>query len=171
MEAYIGYGLRGQFGCSATVTSPKDFTETGVLVITDLFKIINEKMRILGIDYGDSKIGLAIGETDANLASPFVIVQNNDSTIELLQKYVKDENVEKIVVGIPYGESYEITAQAEKVQKFIIILNDNFSIPIDTVDERYSTTEAKRLMKEGSIKGEDDMIAAMLLLQAYMDKK
>lgn len=128
-------------------------------------------MRILGIDYGDNKIGLAVGETDVSLASPFVIIQNNDLMLDLIDKYIKDENIEKMVVGIPYGNNYEITKQAEKVESFIKTLNDKFSIPVDTIDERFTTAEANKLMRAGDIKGEDDAIAAMLLLQSYMDKK
>ncbi len=127
-------------------------------------------MRILGVDYGSSKIGLALGETDARLATPFGVLAGTDDVLEKLTKLIRSEGVSLVVVGIPYTEALEESVQAGHVREFIAKLTEMTPVPIVTVDERYSTAEAKRLMQEDTIKGEDDAIAAMTILQAYMDQ-
>jgi putative Holliday junction resolvase len=124
-------------------------------------------MRILGIDFGESKIGLALGETDARIASPFMVIKND--ILQILE-IIRNEDIQKVVVGVPYTDAYAMTQQAEKVTMFVQQLREATNVEVDTIDERFSTAEAKRLMLDDEIKGEDDAIAAMVILQGYMDR-
>ncbi len=127
-------------------------------------------MRILGIDYGSSKIGLALGETDARLATPFGVIDATKDVVMTIKDIVAREGVSRVVVGVPYTDDLKLSVQAEQVMRFIEKLQEHMTVPVVTVDERFSTAEAKRLMLEDTIKGEDDAIAAMTILQAYMDQ-
>jgi len=128
-------------------------------------------MRILGIDYGRSKIGLAMGETDANLATPFGVVKNSDNVLQELADLISLEGVSKVIVGVPYDEEMELSKQAEEVMLFVDTLKEKIIVPLETIDERFSTAQAKRLMLDDDIKGEDDAIAAMTIVQSYLDQQ
>lgn len=128
-------------------------------------------MRVLGIDYGKSKIGLAMGETDARLATPYGILENTNHTFEDFEDLVVNEGIKKVVVGVPLSQDQGLTIQAEEVILFVSELKKRLDIPVETIDERFSTAEAKRLMLDDDIKGNDDAIAAMTILQAYLDQQ
>lgn len=127
-------------------------------------------MRILGIDYGSSKIGLALGETDARLATPFGVIDATKDVVTHITDIITREGVSQVVVGVPYTEDLQLSVQAEQVMRFIEKLQKHVTVPVITVDERFSTAEAKRLMLEDTLVGEDDAIAAMTILQGYMDQ-
>ncbi|MFH1225882.1 MAG: Holliday junction resolvase RuvX [bacterium] len=122
-------------------------------------------MKLLGIDYGDRHLGLAIADSETKLASPWQIIGNN--FIEL-KRIITEEKIEKIVVGRPIGHR----GQLAKTKKFLELLKNNLTLPIDTEDERFSTVMANKLIKGNKKKGErDDAISAMLILQSYLDRK
>ena len=119
-------------------------------------------MKILGIDYGRSKIGLAIA--DGNLAGPMGVVRYTDSKLleDKLKKIIEENNVEKIVVGISEGKI------AEESKKFAE------SIGAATFDETLSTQEAQIRSREAGIGQKkrhemEDAYAATIMLQNYLD--
>lgn len=125
-------------------------------------------MKLLGIDYGDAKVGLAVADTESGLALPYKILKKdgwNDLIIEL-QKICKDERIERIVIGLPVGASGNESEQARRTREFAKKLDADTNIPIDFIDERYSTQEAQKL---AAGKDEDDL-AAMLVLQSYLER-
>ncbi len=125
-------------------------------------------MRILGIDYGDKKIGTAFGDSGAGIAVPLDVVQNaGDATIRAFAKQVKDEDIGLIVVGAPL--SSQSTAQLEKVRAFTAKLAAAVSVPIAEEDESFTTAESRRLMAEGETAAEEDALAAMLIVQQYLN--
>lgn len=134
-------------------------------------------MSILGIDYGDKKIGLA--KSAGTLAMPLKIIDNTggEKVIEVLKRICQDENIDSIVVGVPLSMSEKglrevdrKNSQMKKVLGFIEILKMNVSIPVITEDERLSTKMAQNL-KRGLRKDlPDDAIAAMLILQSHIDR-
>lgn len=126
-------------------------------------------MRILGIDYGTKKIGFAIADTDVKMASPLMIMKNDEYFLPALKKLVADEMIDKLVVGKPQGTGFETVSYVEEIEKFVVMLNDILPVPVITFDESYTTHEAQRLMKESRNRGEDDDLAAMVILQAYID--
>ncbi|OQA37145.1 MAG: putative Holliday junction resolvase [Parcubacteria group bacterium ADurb.Bin326] len=126
-------------------------------------------MKYLGIDYGDSKVGLAIADSETKLALPYKIISGKDwqKLFTDLSDIIRAEGVESIVVGVPINAQNESASiQEKRVRQFIESLEERF---IDTeiipYDERFSTQAAQRL----GAGGKDDDVAAMLILQNYID--
>lgn len=125
-------------------------------------------MRILGIDWGERKVGLAIA--DGPLAEPYKVLRYEDIEIlgEKIGEIVKNEKVEKIVVGISENKL------AQETEKFISALRSSLSAPVETFDETLTTQEAQKLAIEAGIKRSkrhefEDAYAATLMLQNYLD--
>ena len=132
--------------------------------------------RILAIDYGDQRIGLALSDPLKIIASPYkTIINNNDHIVDLIQDIIIREDVKLTIVGLPLAMSGEDTAQTKKVKNF----SDKLSlkgIKIKFIDERWSSKAAKRSMKDQGIKtGHNkslvDQTAAAIFLQQYLDQK
>ena len=123
-------------------------------------------MRLLGIDYGESKIGLAIGDDITKMALPFKILKESDMAkqVELIAQTIKVESIDLIVIGLPMSLQQNITEQTEHTQIFIKALKDR-GIEVELEDERLSSKAAQSL----GIK-EDDAVAAMQILQTYIDR-
>ena len=133
--------------------------------------------RILSIDYGDTRIGLAISDVMQIIAKPYKTIENisNDSVLETINVIIIEKNVEKIIVGLPLTLKNTFSEQTKKVQEFVSFLNNKINIPILTYDERLTSIEAKRsLVKQGvkikNKKGFVDMTAAAIFLQGYLDQ-
>jgi putative Holliday junction resolvase len=134
--------------------------------------------RILALDIGDRRIGVAMSDTLGILATPLTILdRKNDeqdivSIIDLLNKH----DAGLILAGLPRSLNGGIGQQAEKVQSFVEKLKQQTNVPIDFRDERFTTVDAQRLMREAAtkkrkIKTHDDAAAAAVLLQRYLDEK
>jgi putative Holliday junction resolvase len=134
--------------------------------------------RILAIDYGTKRVGLAV--TD-----PLQIIANTLATVETklvlayLKTYIAREEVSCIVVGKPLRLNGSDSESAVHVEKFVSLLANTFpSIPIARIDERYTSKIAKESMLEMGLKKKDrqqkgniDQISAVLILQSYMESK
>lgn len=119
-------------------------------------------MKILGIDYGRKKIGLAIA--DGSLSEPLRVIRYKDIKIlsEQLQKIIRENKIEKVVVGISEGE------MGEESKKFAEIIG------AETFDETLSTYNAQELSREAKVgrkkrKNLEDAYAASVMLQSYLD--
>lgn len=123
-------------------------------------------MKILGIDYGLRKIGLAISEGE--LAEPLSVVSNKQSVTNKISKICQKQKVEKIIIGLPEGEI------VEKVKEFGQKVADLTGLPVIYQDESLTSKEAVVKMIEAGKKREDrqrveDAIAAAIILQSYID--
>jgi len=131
--------------------------------------------RILGIDYGDLRIGLAISDESQIIAKPYKTLENKGKKFVLKEivKICKDDSVEEIVIGKPIMLSGEEGIQVEKVNGFIDFLKDNINVKIELEDERLTTVEAEKLLNEKDIpsKIDKDQISAYYILQNYLSKK
>lgn len=124
-------------------------------------------MQYLGIDYGDRWIGLALGDDEIRIASPFLTFENTgDATLIELETLVMSEGIDCIVVGVPLnpGESGE---QEEKTRAFMRELSYRVLCPVKEFDERFTSKEARTHMRAGG--GDEHALAAMLILQSYLD--
>ena len=132
-------------------------------------------MKILGIDYGTVRIGLAVGDTEVLLAFPIGTVQNIDGVIATIVEKAKEEGVSRIVLGVPRrlsGED-EKGETEEHVDHFLKGLREKTDIEIDTEDERLTTVIAeRRRMDTGTKKKKFDLDseAAVVLLETYMQR-
>jgi putative holliday junction resolvase len=133
--------------------------------------------RVLGIDYGDSRIGLAMSDPLKIIASPFKTIRNegNEKCLQVFQSLIKEKDVEAIVVGLPMGLKGQETAQTKKVREFADLLYA-LKLPIHLEDERLSSVSAEKSMiqqniKTGHNKGLIDQRAAAIILQQFLDKQ
>jgi putative Holliday junction resolvase len=133
-------------------------------------------MRILGLDYGDKRIGVAVcdelGITSQGLAT--ITRKNLKSDIERISEFIEKYGVEKIVIGFPLMLDGTEGIQCKKVNKFVEVLMSNFSIPVIKWDESLSTREAERILIEtnmGRKKRREvvDKLASVIILQSYLD--
>ena len=132
--------------------------------------------RFLAIDYGTSRVGLALSDPLKMIASPYRTIINNNNTIliEEIEKIIAAEDIELTIVGLPLGMAGQKTEQTKKVEEFVDKLTDR-GIIIKYEDERWSSVAAKRSMKEQNIKSGHnkdlvDQTAAAIFLQQYLDR-
>lgn len=134
--------------------------------------------RLLGLDIGDRKIGVALSDPEAILASPLTIIgrQVDLEDVKAILDIIQREQVNTIIVGLPRSMDGSIGGQAKKVMSFTAELKAHTGVPIEFRDERLSTVLANRLMREGGKKKKarqktgDDAIAAAVVLQGYLDE-
>jgi len=131
--------------------------------------------RVLGLDYGDSRIGLALSDPLKMIASPLKTISNKSSEFikKKLSDLIIDNDIELIVVGLPISLKGKETEQTKKVKLFIKKINC-FDIPIFTQDERLSSISAKKSLiiqkiKTGHNKQLIDSTAAAIFLQQFLD--
>ena len=133
-------------------------------------------MRILGLDVGDKRIGVAISDPDNILATPLTTITNDDNTraIDRILDIVNEYNIKQIIVGLPYSLNGSVGIQAEKTKAFIEGLSNRTEAVIHYRDERLSTVAAERMLREAGVKKEKikerrDAAAAAYVLQGYID--
>ncbi|MCX6785307.1 MAG: Holliday junction resolvase RuvX [Candidatus Komeilibacteria bacterium] len=129
--------------------------------------------NILGIDYGSSKVGLALGDSETKLASPFKVIAPADLFLEI-ERLIEHRGLDLAVMGLPLGLNSQETEQTKEVRQFAAELAEKISIPLVFEDERFSTAQAKKEGKASPTKREarsgDDAVAAMYILQSYLDR-
>ena len=133
--------------------------------------------KILGLDVGDVWIGVAISDALMLTAQPLMTIKRESNKIayEKIHETIKENNVEKVVVGLPKNMNNTIGPQSEKVIKFAEKLKNKFKVEIEYVDERMTTLMAEQVLIEGSVRRENrkkyiDKIAATYILQSYLDR-
>lgn len=126
-------------------------------------------MKFLAIDYGAKKIGLAIGDTETKIASPFKILENKGNIFDDLKSVCESEKIAKIVLGVPTGLKGVKSKQYDQVVAFATKLAETLRLDVIKQDENLSSSYAKRLLQGTKAKGEDDAVAAMIILQSYFD--
>ncbi len=133
--------------------------------------------RVLALDVGDKRIGVALSDPNGVLASPLTILHRSDteSDIEAVRDIIASKGVMRVVVGMPLALDGGMGEQAEKVEGFVKLLRARLDIPLEVRDERLSTVTAQRLLREGGAKrgrrkGYDDAAAAAVILQGYLEE-
>lgn len=134
-------------------------------------------MRIMGIDYGEKRIGLAISDPLGLTAQGLKTMKrtNIQEDIQRIKEIVREKDVSEIVVGLPKHMDGSLGEKAQVVLAFIESLKEHIHIPIHAIDERLSTVRAHKAMLLGDLsrkkrKERIDMIAAQLILQDYLDR-
>ena len=138
-------------------------------------------MRVLAVDVGGRRIGLAISDISRTLARPLrtLTVRNasdgvDQVTAEIARLLAEDDGLSTVVVGLPSHLDGAASEQTERVVAFIDALKMRISLPIVTVDERLTSHEAERLLAEGTRdwrerKARLDAVAAAVILQDYLE--
>lgn len=126
-------------------------------------------MRILAIDHGDARIGLALSDEGGMIARPLQIIRHTakKEDAEKIARIAIENHVEKIVIGLPTDSEGKIGHQANKVQRWAEALKEATTIPIEFWDESFTSEQAESLKRK---RGEamDDKAAAFIL-QSYLD--
>lgn len=142
-------------------------------------------MRILGVDYGTKRIGIAISDEKGILAFPKEIILNNLDGFKRLAEIIKIENISDIVVGESVDFSGKLNTLSARIEIFILELKDKFGLPVYKQKEFLTSVEARKsgsnkkslsqLQSHSKLKdkkrGRIDASAAALILQRYLDKK
>ena len=132
--------------------------------------------RILALDYGDKKIGVAISDPMQIIAKPLLVINNLNykNNLNEIEKLILENDIEKIVVGLPLTLKNTESIQTEKVITFINQLKSDLSLSVIAYDERLTSQIAKQsLIKQGIKTGHNkqdiDKTAAAIFLQNYLD--
>jgi len=135
-------------------------------------------VRILGLDVGDRRIGLAISDPNGQVAVPLRTLHRTaqDGAVDAIAALVAEENVEAIVVGLPLRMDGSAGSQAESVEEFVRQLLPAVNVPVTLWDERLSTVQAEQLLRRDGPpsrkrKAEQDALAAAIILQGYLDSR
>ncbi|OGL61531.1 MAG: hypothetical protein A3J27_10775 [Candidatus Tectomicrobia bacterium RIFCSPLOWO2_12_FULL_69_37] len=134
--------------------------------------------RILGVDYGEKRVGLALSDSLGLTAQPLAQMERSDDArlAEAIGGLLAAHEVERIVVGVPRGLSGKDSPGTRRVRRFIGRLRGGVPVPVEGWDERLSTAHADQALAEMEVKpsrraGRRDMIAAQLILQSYLDRR
>ena len=133
--------------------------------------------RIIGIDFGLSKVGIAISDPSGIISMPLETIRykNQKDLIERLKKIALEKNVKTLVIGYPLNMNYKENSMTEIIDKFKVVMESNdFEIYLE--DERLSSQYAKKIMiqqdiKTGKNKEMIDVLSASIILQTYLDRK
>ena len=135
-----------------------------------------EALRVLGLDVGERRIGVAVGDPSGIVVTPMPAIQRSslEEDLKAVVRLTEDHQAMTVVVGIPISLNGRMGRQARQVQRFIQALARESSVPVYSQDERFSTVEAERLLREGGHqpsreKGLRDSASAAVILRAYLD--
>lgn len=133
-------------------------------------------MRILALDPGTKRIGVAISDELKLIAQPveFILAEPFAAFLARLKTLLHDQDVELILVGMPRNMDGSYGPAALKVDAFVAALRNATTVPIKTWDERLTSAQANRLLIQGKVRREKrkskvDQMAAAILLQSYLD--
>ncbi len=134
--------------------------------------------RILGIDYGERRVGLAVSDPLKIIAQPYatLVRDTGDRWWSQLAAVISEQEIELAVVGYPLTMSGDRGSQAQVVDQFIADLEQKLAVPVERYDERLTTVAARKALQQQGIKtGHNkemvDRTAAALFLQNYLDSQ
>lgn len=133
-------------------------------------------MRVLAIDHGTRRMGIAISDELRTIAQPleFIPADPRAAFLERLQQIIREKEVSLVVVGMPRNMDGSYGPAAQKVREFVAVLEDEIAVPIRTMDERLSSVQANRFLIQANVKRSKrrervDQTAAAILLQSFLD--
>ncbi len=133
-------------------------------------------MRLLALDHGTKRIGIALSDELKMIATPleFIPADPLNLFLERLKLIIREKEVELILVGMPRNMDGSYGPAALKVEEFVARLKEAVAVPIKTWDERLTSAQAQRLLIQGGVRRDKrkekvDKMAAAILLQSYLD--
>ncbi len=133
-------------------------------------------MRILALDHGTVRIGVAVSDELKMLAHPleFIPADPFADFLVRLKEIIREKEVELILVGMPRNMNGSYGPAALKVQVFVAALKDAITVPVKAWDERLTSVQANKILRDNKVRGDKrkeqvDKMAAAILLQSYLD--
>ncbi|MGQ9478256.1 MAG: Holliday junction resolvase RuvX [Candidatus Bipolaricaulia bacterium] len=134
--------------------------------------------RILALDLGEKRIGLAVSDPEGRLASGrgIYLRRGLEEDLAYLQRLVAEEGISEVVLGLPQRLDGSLGPEAQAVREFKALLEERLHLPVALFDERLTTAEAERVLLEADLsrrkrKGLRDELAAVLILQGFLDSR
>ena len=134
--------------------------------------------RVLAIDFGLVRIGLALSDALGLTAQglPTLVRTNKEADLRYLRTLAAEYAVARVIVGHPIGSAGEETEMSRRVARFVEELQGRLALPVDLWDERMTSLEADRSLRESNMGGRKrrqvrDRVAAQILLQSYLDRR
>lgn len=127
-------------------------------------------MRILAIDYGSKRMGLAVGDTEHKIAFPRGVLEHTAEATDGIRAFCVREGVEKIIVGLPISLSGQESSQTKEARAFAERVERVLAISVELVDERLTTAQAQKLKPRGGEMPLDALAAALILEQYFKIK-
>ncbi|HGY90999.1 MAG TPA: Holliday junction resolvase RuvX [Planctomycetes bacterium] len=134
------------------------------------------KGRVLGIDYGDKRIGLALTDPMRIIASPFRVIHRTEleADLDVLAEIIREEDVVELVMGEPRNTDGTVGPMVERVRRFAAKLVERCPLPLHWVDETYTSLEADQLLRQAhkdwrKRKAKIDMVAAQVILRSFLE--
>jgi putative holliday junction resolvase len=124
-------------------------------------------MRLLGIDYGSKRVGVALSDDQGLMAFPHVVLPNDAALCKSIEEIVEREGVEKIIIGHSLGRDGEPNLIHRAVEELVQDLTLKIGLPIDLEPEQYTTQEAKRFQGKTDM---TDAAAASIILNSYITR-
>ncbi len=135
-------------------------------------------MRIMALDIGQKRCGIAISDPGEKVASPVCVLPTDEvlAQAKSFRRVLEDWEPEMLVSGLPLGLSGQKGPQAHRIEEVARRIADANNLPLEFIDERLSSSEAKRSLREKGLsekdmRGKVDMIAAGLFLQSWLDSR
>ncbi|HSH95873.1 MAG TPA: Holliday junction resolvase RuvX [Roseimicrobium sp.] len=133
-------------------------------------------MRVLAIDHGTKRMGIAVSDELKMIATPleFILAEPFADFLVRLKELIRTKEVELILVGMPRNMDGSYGPAALKVQEFVAVLKETIPVPIKLWDERLTSTQANKFLIQADVRRQDrkekvDKMAAAILLQSYLD--
>ena len=131
-------------------------------------------MRVVGLDLGSRRIGVAVSDPTGTLASPYEVVERSPRSHDEIRRIVEEVEAERVVVGLPLSLSGKDGPAATAAREEAAALAQSLPVPVETYDERLTTISANRSMMDLKMKADArrrvvDKIAAAVMLQSWLD--
>ena len=135
-------------------------------------------MRILAIDHGTKRMGIALSDETLTIAQPleFIPAEPFGDFLARLKQLITEKQVDQILIGMPRNMDGSYGPAALKVQEFVAVLKETIAVPIKTWDERLTSAQANRMLIQAEVRRDKrkqrvDAAAAAILLQSYLDSR
>jgi len=136
-------------------------------------------MRVIGLDLGMARIGVAAADDRTQVAVPLTAVAAGDDPVAAISRLLQDQGADEVVIGLPLSMTGAVGPQAQQALQVVEGLRRQLAIPVHTWDERLTTLQASRSQlsrqhrgrRSESEKGRRDAIAAAIMLQAFLDSR
>jgi putative pre-16S rRNA nuclease len=133
-------------------------------------------MRIIGLDLGERRIGVAAADDRQPVAVPVGAVEADGDAVGVISRLVEEQQADEVVIGLPLSMTGAMGPQAQQAMEVVEALRERLGVPVHTWDERLTTVQASRSLgppRRGrrEDKGARDAVAAAILLQAFLDNR